>query len=402
MTTAPAHPAADVLVARQPIYDRALQVAAYKLLVQQPGLDATREEEAATSSTIADLGLNLVMGHPAHIKVSRTFLLDGYARTLPADRVVFEISRDVSLDPVIVEAIRALVDDGFPIALDGFVFGGTLHELLDVASVVKLDVRAFEGGLLRDQVEQIRPHGKKLLASNVENHDEAAMCEELGFDLLQGYFFCKPRVVSSQSLHPNQLTQLQLISALHSSDVQIDELQAIVSRDVGLSYSLLRFVNSAFFSLPRRVESLSDALVLLGVRNVRRWATLMALSSADDKPDELVVTALVRARMCELIAAESGQADTEGFFTAGMFSVVDALMDRSMIEVLSALPFSPEMIGALLNHEGPKGQALRAVLAYERGAFGDLGELPPLPTPLSDLYARSVEWATDASGRLDG
>lgn len=402
MTTAPVHPTADVLVARQPIYDRALTVAAYKLLVQQRGGDATRDEEAATSSTIAELGLNLVMGHPAYIKVSRTFLLEGYARALPSDRVVFEISPDISLDPVIAETIRELVADGFPIALDGFVFGGSLHELVDVASVVKLDVRAFEGGLLRDQVERVRPFGTKLLASNVENHDEAAMCDEIGFDLLQGYFFCKPRVVSSQALHPNQLTQLQLISALHSSDIQMDELQAIISRDVGLSYSLLRFVNSAFFSLPRRVESLSDALVLLGLRNVRRWATLVALASADDKPHELVVTALVRGRMCELVAKESGQQDTDGFFTAGMFSVVDALMDRSMIEVLSALPFSPDMIKALLNYEGPKGRTLRAVIAYERGAFGELGQLPPLHTPLSDLYARAVEWATEASGRLDG
>jgi EAL and modified HD-GYP domain-containing signal transduction protein len=399
MTTAPVQPAADdVLVARQPIYDRGLTVSAYKLLVQQRG----SEDEAATSNTIAELGLNLVMGHPAYIRVSRTFLLEGYARTLPADRVVFEISPDVGLDPEVTEAIRELAADRYPIALDGFVFGGSLHELLDIASVVKLDVRAFEGGLLRDQVERVRPYGTKLLASNVEHHEEAAMCDELGFDLLQGYFFCKPRVVSSQGLHPNQITQLQLISALHSSDIQIDELQAIISRDVGLSYSLLRFVNSAFFSLPRRVESLSDALVLLGLRNVRRWATLVALAGADDKPHELVVTALVRGRMCELVARESGQQDTEGFFTAGMFSVIDALMDRSMVEVLSALPFSPEMIKALLNYEGPKGRALRAVLAYERGAFGELGQLPPLQTPLSDLYASAVEWATEASGRLDG
>jgi EAL and modified HD-GYP domain-containing signal transduction protein len=128
----------------------------------------------------------------------------------------------------------------------------------------------------------------------------------------------------------------------------------------------------------------------------------VALASADDKPHELVVTALVRGRMCELLAKESGQQDTDGFFTAGMFSVVDALMDRSMIEVLSALPFSPDMIKALLNYEGSKGRMLRAVLAYERGAFGELGQLPPVHTPLSDLYASAVEWATEASGRLDG
>jgi EAL and modified HD-GYP domain-containing signal transduction protein len=126
----------------------------------------------------------------------------------------------------------------------------------------------------------------------------------------------------------------------------------------------------------------------------------MALADSQDKPRELVVTGLVRARMCELLANAYGQRDLEGAFTTGLFSVVDALTDSSMVELLQSLPLSREIIQALLNHEGPKGRILRAAIAYERGDFAELDNLPPTRIPLSDLYAEAVAWATEASGGL--
>jgi EAL and modified HD-GYP domain-containing signal transduction protein len=148
------------------------------------------------------------------------------------------------------------------------------------------------------------------------------------------------------------------------------------------------------------VDSIRDALVLLGALNVRKWATLMAVAESQDKPRELVVTGLVRARMCELLAGVYSHRDTEGAFTTGLFSVVDALTDSSLVELLSTLPLSREIIAALLNYEGTKGRILRAAIAYERGNFAELGDLPPSRTPLADLYAQAVEWATEASGGL--
>jgi EAL and modified HD-GYP domain-containing signal transduction protein len=191
-----------------------------------------------------------------------------------------------------------------------------------------------------------------------------------------------------------------MLGELQRTDIDFDSLQEIISHDVALSYNLLRFINSAFFALPRRVESIRDALVLLGLMNVRKWATLMTLADADDKPQELVMTAVVRARMCELLARSYQHKDAEGFFTAGLFSVVDAMMDTSMVELLAQLPLSREIIEALLNHEGQKGRILRAVIAYERGAFGELGELPPTRTPLADVYSEAVEWATETLGTM--
>jgi EAL and modified HD-GYP domain-containing signal transduction protein len=380
----------DVLVARQPVYDPTLKVVAYELLVE------------GGDGAVSELGLNIVAGHPAYIPVTRSFLLEGFAQALPADRVVLAVSPDLQLDRAALDAIRELVADGYRLALMDYEPDGVLEPLLPLAHVVGLNVAGRDRGALRAELAHLRERGVRRLARGVEHHDELELCIALGFDLLQGYFICQPRVVSEPGLKVMSVNRVRLLARLQDDDVDFDELQEIIGRDVALSYNLLRFINSAFFSLPRRVESIRDALVLLGAVNVRKWATLMALAEAQDKPRELVVTGLVRARMCELLAGVYAHRDVEGAFTTGLFSVVDALTDRSMVELLGELPLSREIIAALLNYDGAKGRILRAAVAYERGNFGELGDVPPTRVPLSDLYAQAVAWATEASGGLSG
>jgi c-di-GMP phosphodiesterase len=303
----------------------------------------------------------------------------------------------VVVDRALETAIGELVAAGFRLAIVDYRTGDDTGKLLPFAHVVGVDLRGADRGWLRTEVADLRESGAQLLARGVEEHEDLGFCEELGFDLLQGYFFCRPRVVSESGVvHVNKLARIQMLGELQAPDIDYDSLQEIIGRDVALSYNLLRFMNSAFFALPRRVESLRDALVLLGVANVRKWATLMSLADADDKPRELVMTGIVRARMCELLAGTYGHKDPEAYFTAGLFSVVDAMMDTSMVELLASLPLSREIIEALLNYDGPKGRILRAVIAYERGAFGDLAELPPTRMPLSDVYSDAIAWANDA------
>jgi EAL and modified HD-GYP domain-containing signal transduction protein len=382
-------------VTRQPVYDPTLKVVAYELLVQ--GGDAAASD---ASGTISELGLNLVVGQPAYIPVTRAFLLEGFARALPSERVVLAVTPDLHLDRAALDAVRDLVADGYRLALMDYERDCSLEPLLPLAHVVGLNVAGLDRGVLRAELAHLRSRGVRMLARGVEQHEELELCIGLGFELLQGYFICRPRVVSEQGLKVMSINRVRLIARLSDDDVDFDELQEIIGRDVALSYNLLRFINSAFFALPRRVESIRDALVLLGAINVRKWATLMALADSQDKPRELVVTGLVRARMCELLAGVYTHRDVEGAFTTGLFSVVDALTDRSMVELLGELPLSREIISALLNYEGAKGRILRAAVAYERGNFGELGDVPPTRTPLSDLYASAVEWATEASGGL--
>jgi EAL and modified HD-GYP domain-containing signal transduction protein len=390
---------ADILIARQAIYDPALRVVAYELLVQRRDGGAPGDE-AEASSTICEIGLSLVAGQPAYIPITREFLLEGYATALPVDRAVLAVRPDLHIDRAARDALEELVAGGYRLALMGHKQGGPLEPMVPFAHVVGIDVTGKDRGVLGAELDHLSALGVRRLARGVELHEELELCTALGFDLLEGHFICQPRVVAERGPEVMALNHMRLISRLHDDDLEFDDLQEIIGRDVALSYNLLRFINSAFFSLPRRVESLRDALVLLGVVNVRKWATLMTLAESHDKPQELVVTGLVRARMCELLARAYNEGDADGAFTTGLFSVVDALTDRSMVEVLASLPLSSEIIQALLNYEGSKGRILRAAVAYERGNFGELGQLPPTRMPLSDLYADAVDWATEASGGL--
>src|SRR6185312_33850 len=208
----------------------------------------------------------------------------------------------------------------------------------EVADIVKIDILAVGTVGAAEQVKPLRRFGVKLLAEKVETQAEFRVCRDIGFDLFQGYFFCRPEVLETRTLGANRLAMLQLVAALQDDRTELSRLETLILRDVALSYRLLRYMNSAFFGLRQRVDSVGRALALLGINNVRRWATMTILAGIEDKPQELIVTALVRARLCELLGPAMGQGNGDQLFTLGLFSVIDALMDAPMADVLSSIP----------------------------------------------------------------
>ena len=226
--------------------------------------------------------------------------------------------------------------------------------------------------------------GALLVATEVGDYAAFERCKALGFTYFQGEYFAQPRTFKHRGVATSGLGALRRLAELTTGDVSFEDLERIIASDVGLSLKLLRYVNSAFFSLPRTVSSVHEALNLLGVRTVRRWATVMVLSSIPDTPDELVALGLRRAHMCEILAGSASAEERETMFTIGLFSVADALLDMPMADVLETLPFTEEIQAALLRHEGPKGELLAAVAAYERGEF------PTLPRPTPPLPGRRV------------
>jgi EAL and modified HD-GYP domain-containing signal transduction protein len=214
----------------------------------------------------------------------------------------------------------------------------------------------------------------------------------LGFSHFEGEFFARPRG-ESDGQGVGGLASLQALRELTTGEASFEQLEQIIGADVGLSIGLLRHVNSAFFALPRKIDTVREALTLLGTRAVRRWATVTALSAVPDAPDQLIALALLRARMCELLGRADNEAERERLFTVGLFSVADALLDAPMDEVLQTLPFSPDIEGALARHEGRRGQVLATVLRYEQGHFPDGGGDV---TELADAYLAALKWADDA------
>jgi EAL and modified HD-GYP domain-containing signal transduction protein len=261
---------------------------------------------------------------------------------------------------------------------------------------VKIDISSIDAADLPAVLRAPKMQGALLVATEVGDHAAFDRCRELGFTYFQGDYFAQPRLFKTRGVATAGLASLRRLSELTAGDVSFEDLERIIASDIGLSLKLLRYVNSAFFALPRTVNSVREALNMLGVRTVRRWATVMAISSIPDVPDELVALALRRAHMCEILAGSALPEERETLFTIGLFSVADALLDVPMSEVLDSLPFSEEIQAALMRREGPKGELLAAVTAYERGEFPTLS-VPGSPVPsLAGAYRAALEWADEA------
>jgi EAL and modified HD-GYP domain-containing signal transduction protein len=385
-----------VHLARQPIFDRRFRVFAYELLFRGHGLEqsSVTDPDAATceviTSSIVDVGLETLVGnHLAFVNMTRGFLAGELPLPEVKDQLVLEILEDIVPDPALLDSVRGLVRAGYRIALDDFQLGRGFDDLLELAEFVKLDVVALSAADLEAHVQHLRRYPARLLAEKVENHDLLERCLALGFDYFQGYFFCRPQLVSNPRLSPNRLAVLRLLARLQDPALEMAELQALVASDAELVYQLMRFLNSAYCGLRSTVRSIQDAVVLVGTDAIRRWSALLAMSRlVDDQPAELVVVALVRARMCELLGEQRDEPG-ERHFTVGLLSVLDTLLSRPMAAALADLPLDETIKQALTGRTGSAGGVLQAVERYEHG------ELDPAVDAelLRRSYLAALGWA---------
>jgi EAL and modified HD-GYP domain-containing signal transduction protein len=394
----------EVFVARQPIFDRSLKVAGYELLFRGgPTKSAfVVNPEGATASVVlnsfTEIGLDRIVGsHPAWVNVSREFIMSGLAESVPPGPMVLEILENQTIDDEFVATLRQLKDRGYRLALDDFEYGREAAPLLEFVDIVKLDIQALGPDGFARHVGLLKPYGVTLVAEKLESHAAHDYCAQLGCDLFQGFFFREPELVSDLGIAANRVSLLQVVAALQDLNVSFDELEVLIGRDVTLSFRLLRYINSAFFGLVSEVRSIGQALALLGLENLRRWATLSVLISIDNKPEELMLTALLRGRFCELAGQRLGLAAPAELFTLGLFSVIDALMDSPMDVVLESIPFPADMIQALIARRGERGRLLDCVVALEAGDFESARSVLYCS---GELYLEAAAWADAAAGTL--
>ncbi|HLI58230.1 MAG TPA: HDOD domain-containing protein [Solirubrobacteraceae bacterium] len=397
----------SAFVARHPIFNRRLEVVGCELLFRGHGWaederPESRERATATVvlNSLTELDLARIVGHrKAWVDVSREFVLNGLAQAIPAELSGLEISGAEVFDEELIEALDELKQEGYQLALDGVDEESLPAPALALFDIVKLDVRALGHERLRSLVPRLREatEGRrcKVLAQGIATYEDRDLCLDAGCDLFQGRFFCRPAVAGTRSVSANRLALLQVVSALQRSDVELSEVEQLIARDVALSFRMLRYVNSAALGLRGEVRSIGQALALLGLDNARRWATLSVMASVDDKPTELTLTALTRARFCELAGTELGPGRGSELFTLGLFSVLDALMDTTMSEATELLPLADDIRDALVDRSGPMGELLQAVIAREQG------EVSGTRIPHADeYYLRAVIWAGDAAESL--
>lgn len=394
----------DVFIGRQPIFDRKMRVYAYELLYRHGFVDhavITDLDAASTEvvvNSLIEVGLDRLVGNKkAFCNFTRSFLIKGSTIPFNSDQLVVEVLENVTAEPEVLEAIRSLSHSGHLIALDDFVVTDELLPLVELADIIKIDVLALTNDEVVAQVERLR-RGKRLqlLAEKVETIDEYNFCRDLGFDLFQGYFFSKPQVVSGRKMPPSRLAMLRLLTELQRVDIDLTKLEEIIRTDVNLSVKLLRQINSSFYSLFAEVKSIRQAIIYLGLQHIRNWACIVSMGSVSDKPQELMAMVLLRAKMCEIMSGTDDSDQRGMFFTVGLFSLLDTLLDMSMREILSSLPLTEEVNNALLERDGILGRTLSCVEEYERGNWATVVAYGFEESTLREAYLEALDWSTAA------
>jgi len=392
-------------VARQPIFDRSEQVVGYELLFRS-GLEnyCTAEDPDAASLDVADNFLNssartLTAGRMAFINCTRQFLVNEYATLLPKDEAVIEILESIGPDAKVLAACQRLKDLGYTLALDDFVYAEKFQPFIDLANIIKIDFQLSGPSERQQAVAKFAPLGIQLLAEKVETRAEFAEALGSGYDYFQGYFFCKPQIVPNRHIPAFKAHYLQLLEAIAKTELDRDEVVALIDCEVSLCYKLLRFLNSPLFGFLSEISSTGHALALLGDEDVRKWASIAAvLGLAGNKRNELVLTALARGRCCELLAFYRGaQRDGHSMFLLGVFSLMDALLDRPISEIISEIALPDVVRAALLGKPNRHRKILELVKAFEAGSWGEVSELAVAlrqdASQLSASYLQAVAWA---------
>ncbi|SFD02016.1 EAL and modified HD-GYP domain-containing signal transduction protein [Thiohalospira halophila DSM 15071] len=398
----------DFFIARQAIYDPHQEVRGYELLARSNAQENanTLPGERATASVLVnaftEIGLDGLVGEqPAWINLTRDFIGNDLLAGLPRRRIVLELLENIEVDRPLLNQVRRLKAAGSRIALDDFFYRPELEPLIELADVVKVDIRPLEWETVRDHAERLQDAGVTLLAEKVETPEEFSACKEMGFHLYQGFFFCRPKLIQGRRMPANRSVVLQLLAQLEEPETSVNDLERTIRNDVALSYRLLRYLNSAAFMLRQRIETVRRAIVMLGLDRIRHWARILALSHVDDKPSELLRIALIRARMCELKAQHEGlgeEADT--YFTIGLFSTLDALLDMTLEDIVASLPLSERVGNALLHHQGDLGRTLACVIHYERAEWECVTEGCQWQPRIKDDYLDAITWADQLSAQL--
>jgi c-di-GMP-related signal transduction protein len=408
----------DVFVARQAIFDRKRQLYAYELLYRSDaarnefdGTDAAAATRHVISSTLLSIGLeNILCGKKAFLNFDHRLLSDGMHLSLPRQAIVIEILESVQPTADLIALCQSIHEQGYSIALDDFVAQPQFEPLTHIAKLIKVDLQATAKEEQERLLRIFQPRGITMLAEKVETHEEFEWARRAGYDLFQGYFFARPVIVCGRQIPAVQTTCLRLLRETQQEDLDFHRLEILIRGDVALTFKLLRYANSALFGRSEKTSSIGRALLVLGEDGIRRWAALATLPLlATNKPGELVTLSIVRARFCERLAQLGGIVQHGDAFMMGMFSLLDALIDRPLAEALREVKLEPSVTEALLGTAQEQDVLTKIYRLMQRYEVGDWDEIEELArgcgvpaAAVGTAYMESTLWAERLLGRHGG
>jgi len=400
---------ASNLIARQPICTKKLKTIGYEILYRMGGdtnhAIVDNPDSASIDVLLAlfnDLALSDVVGKKlAFINFTGNLLVRGLPN-IPPKQLVIELLEDQEVTPNLLAALTKLKNQGYRIALDDFSLDSTTQPLVEYANIIKVDVIADPPQTWKEIIPPLKAKGVIFLAEKVESYEIFEQCCELGFELFQGYFYEKPKIIAGKRLGNNQQTVIQLMNEITKQNIDIDKITHLISSDVNISYNLLRTINSGLYCLPTEITSIKHAITLLGLANLKNWINIISLGTLNDKPQLLTETAMLRAKMCEYLGEIMGHKKlSDQYFTLGLFSLIDTFFDISMEDVLKKLSLPAEIKKALRFHKGVMGNVLRCVIDYQSGNWENEAQNPLVASgkiseeQLTESYLSSIQWVED-------
>lgn len=391
---------ARVHVGRQPIFDRELDVLGYELLFRssEDATSASEMGDMATTkvivNTFTEFGLERLVGRrQAFVNVTRSFVLGTMPVPFTPDVAVLELLETIQAEPEVLAGTQALHEQGYRLALDDFFFEPGRLDFLPFVDYVKLDVLGVDPDVLARRVERCRRLDVKLVAERVETLADMERATALGFDYFQGYFLVRPDVISATTVSPSHLACLELLAKLADPEVGVADVESVVRTDLALNYRVLRAANAAAAGATRRIDSIRDALVMLGLNKLRSWLLLMVLADAGSANEEQLSTAMTRARTCELLAQDVRGVKPESAFVAGLLSSLEMVLGVDIATLLERMPLTSELEAAMTTGDGPLGGLVTAVVAYEAGEIARIEETGLALFDVSRAYLSAVGWS---------
>lgn len=369
----------DIFVGRQPILNQNKKTYAYELLFRDslknsfPGIDGNIGTSRLLANTFFSMGIKEITGNrPGFINFTKELILNKTPLMFPKESIIIEILEDVEPDKYVEDAIKEFRKKGYKVALDDFVFDKKYTNLIKLSNIIKFDLMATPLNTIESLVKALKERFNiTLLAEKVETYEEFLKAKEMGFILFQGYFFSKPEVISKTDISSNKMTLLNLISEVGKSSISFDKLSQIIKNDISISYKLMKFINSPYFRRVNEISTIKDAVAYLGEDTIKQFVRVLAAAGlSDSKPDELMRLSIVRARMCELLGQYiNTNFSGEELFTMGLFSAIDAMLDKDMQNILNEISFSKKVSNGLLGNDKDFNHLLSLCMCFEKGEW---------------------------------
>ncbi len=394
-------------IARQPIFTQHKSILGYELLCRsgpENFFTASNDPEASIAAVddVFLFGLNqLTQGRLAFINCTREFLVRDYLTLLPRDLVVAEILESVRPDAECLDACRRLKSAGYRLALDDFVDTPDAQPFVELADFIKVDFQTTSPPEIERLAREFAPRKIDLIAERVETHEMFKQGVKLGYVYFQGYFFCRPQMVERRDVPAHKMNYVRILQEVNRTELDLKEIGQVIKREASLAYRLLRYLNSPAFALRTEVHSIPHALSLLGESGVRKWVSLVTVAAmGEDKPGELVMLPLVRARFCELLAPLAGMRQHENdLFLMGLLSAMDAILDMPLAKVLAEVPVKSEIKESLLGRPGRFRSVYEIVMNYEAGMWEEVSrfaaQLKINEEKVPDLYMSALDWGKE-------